>query len=227
MGNGNPKAEAFQKLPGVLSKVVSTLERRQPIPDSRRATADPTYCLERAEILFACYRRDDANDPEKYAAAIAAVLSGYSREIVEYVTHPKTGLPITCKWPPTAFEVNEACQKIVERDAKLFQEAVQIRRQLDEREAVDKRRREPRLSIEELQAKYGGPNWGINTRPGAGVAASRGRFTEQSNQYFREKEFQARGQELPSDQFAASPTLRDAIERQRQPQPEPESAEHG
>lgn len=225
MGNGTPKVEAFQRLPDVCSKVVSTLAKRQPIQDSRKATADPTYSLERAEILFACYRRDDANDPEKYAAAIAAVLTGYSREIVEYITHPKTGLPVTCKWPPTAFEVNEACQKIVDREAKLFEQEAQIRRQLDEREAAERRRRnEPRLSIEELQAKYGGPNWGIDTGPHAEIKDRRSKYTEETNQRFREREFKKRGEEIPVDPLAASPILRGVIEAQRQ-QPETEGGE--
>ncbi len=59
--------------------------------------------------MFGCYRKSEASDPEIYAAATAAVLSEYSREVVDYVTDPRTGLPSRLKWLPSVFEVREAC----------------------------------------------------------------------------------------------------------------------
>jgi hypothetical protein len=60
--------------------------------------------------MFACYRRDEATDPEIYCAAIASILGdGYSLEVVEYVTDPRTGLPSTQKFLPTVAEVRSAC----------------------------------------------------------------------------------------------------------------------
>jgi hypothetical protein len=65
-------------------------------------------------MLFGCYRKAEANDPEVLSAAIAATLSEFPEEIIEYVTDPRTGLPATSKWVPSVFEVREACQKRME-----------------------------------------------------------------------------------------------------------------
>lgn len=62
-------------------------------------------------MLFGCYRKAEANDPEVLTAAIAAVLSEYPYDVVEYVTDPRTGLPSTSKWLPSVFEVREACEQ--------------------------------------------------------------------------------------------------------------------
>ena len=61
--------------------------------------------------MFGCYRKTDANDPEVLAAAIAATLAEFTRDVVEYVTDPRTGLPATSKWVPNVFEVREACER--------------------------------------------------------------------------------------------------------------------
>src|SRR5262245_5000966 len=50
------------------------------------------------------------HDPQTYSAAVAAVLGdGYSREVVEYVTDPRTGIPSKQKFLPAVAEVREAC----------------------------------------------------------------------------------------------------------------------
>jgi hypothetical protein len=68
----------------------------------------------KAGQLFGLYRRADAQDPETYVAGLAALLSEYSREIIDYVCDPRTGLPRTLKWPPTIADVAGACDKQVE-----------------------------------------------------------------------------------------------------------------
>lgn len=65
-------------------------------------------------MLFGCYRKAEANDPEILSAAITATLAEFPEEIIEYVTDPRTGLPATSKWVPSVFEVREVCQKRVE-----------------------------------------------------------------------------------------------------------------
>lgn len=65
-------------------------------------------------MLFGCYRKTEANDAEVLAAAVAATLAEFPVEVIEYVTDPRTGLPATSKWPPTVFEVREACEKRLE-----------------------------------------------------------------------------------------------------------------
>jgi hypothetical protein len=85
----------------------------EPLPNSQKklnggnlhSGLAPDYLLKRAELLFACYRKDEAHDPQTYSAAVAALLGdGYSRSIVEYVT-----LPSRQKFLPTVAEVREAC----------------------------------------------------------------------------------------------------------------------
>jgi hypothetical protein len=59
--------------------------------------------------MFGCYRRDDAHDPDTYAAAISAVLAEYPESVVRYVTDPRTGIPRKLKFLPSVAEVAEAC----------------------------------------------------------------------------------------------------------------------
>ncbi len=65
-------------------------------------------------MLCACYRKDEAVNPEVYAAAVEAVLSDYPREVIEYVTDPRTGLPKRCAWLPSIKEVHDMCGEITE-----------------------------------------------------------------------------------------------------------------
>lgn len=60
-------------------------------------------------MLFGCYRKGDANDPETYTAAITAILSEYSPEVIQHVTDPRTGLARKNNWLPTVAEVDAAC----------------------------------------------------------------------------------------------------------------------
>ena len=71
-------------------------------------TCPPQTAAKRASILFGCYRRGDASDPDTYCAAVAAVLSRFSQEVVEYVTDPRTGIPGSCQWLPSVAEVKKA-----------------------------------------------------------------------------------------------------------------------
>ena len=100
----------------------------EPLPNSQKklnggnshSGLAPDYLLKRAELLFACYRKDEAHDPQTYSAAVAAVLGdGYSRSIVEYVTDPRTGLPSRQKFLPTVAEVREACDARAAHVARL------------------------------------------------------------------------------------------------------------
>ena len=43
--------------------------------------------------MFGCYRKGDANDPDTYTAAVAAVLSEYPEDTIRHVTDPRTGMP--------------------------------------------------------------------------------------------------------------------------------------
>jgi hypothetical protein len=78
---------------------------------SAQSPTSQALAIQRTALLFGCYRKGDANDPEIYTAAIAATLADYPAEVVEYVTDPRTGLPSKLKWLPTVAEVREACEK--------------------------------------------------------------------------------------------------------------------
>jgi len=69
------------------------------------------YAAERARLLFGCYRKGYANDPETYSAAITAILAEYEPEVIKRVTDPRTGIPRQLKFMPNPAEVAEACDK--------------------------------------------------------------------------------------------------------------------
>ena len=96
----------------------SQKQRSKDYSDSDRYLA---YCLRQAETIFGSYRRDEANNPETYAAAIAAVLTLYSKAVVDEVADPRTGIASEQKFLPNVFEVRTFCTKTAERlasDAK-------------------------------------------------------------------------------------------------------------
>ena len=64
-------------------------------------------------MLFGCYRRGEANDPDAYVLAIAAVLSRYEPDLVREVTDPNTGIQTTEKYMtfmPNAGELKVYCE---------------------------------------------------------------------------------------------------------------------
>jgi len=61
--------------------------------------------------MFGCFRKGDANDPEIYVSAVAAILSEYPDSVIDYVTDPRTGLPRRSKWLPQPSEVADACDE--------------------------------------------------------------------------------------------------------------------
>jgi hypothetical protein len=75
-------------------------------------------------LLFGCYRKGDANDPEIYTAAVAAVLAEYEPDVITRVTDPRTGLPRKTKFLPNPAEVSEACdeaRKVLKAEAAAMQ----------------------------------------------------------------------------------------------------------
>ena len=67
------------------------------------------FAAKRAAILFGCYRRGEANDPETYTMGITAILSEYSEEVILHVTDPRTGIARKIKFLPSIPEVDAAC----------------------------------------------------------------------------------------------------------------------
>lgn len=88
--------------------------------ESALAQSLNSFPAQRAAVLLGCYRKGDAQDPETYTAAVAAILSEYSMEVIQHVTDPRTGLARKTNWLPTVAEVDAACmnhsQWCVKRD---------------------------------------------------------------------------------------------------------------
>jgi hypothetical protein len=61
-------------------------------------------------MLFGCYRKGDANDPDTYTAAITAILAEYAPEVIQRATDPRTGMARKLKFLPTVAEVSEECE---------------------------------------------------------------------------------------------------------------------
>lgn len=64
-------------------------------------------------MLSGSYRRTDANDPDMYIAAIAAVLAMYDVDLIREVTDPRTGIGTTEKYAgfmPNAGELKLYCE---------------------------------------------------------------------------------------------------------------------
>lgn len=98
----------FRTIASPLAPLLDDLRKPQSAASSPSGL-DPAYCLSRTKILFSCYRKDEAHDPETYCSAVAATLSEFPRQVVEYVTDPRTGLPSSSKFLPNVAEVRAAC----------------------------------------------------------------------------------------------------------------------
>lgn len=114
----------------------------------------------RAKILLGCYRTGDANDPETYVAAIAAILARYPEDVMTSVTHPATGLPSKKGWLPTVKEVVDACDEAVEFAVQNAARMKRVAEQMEMRERMD---RGEKPTLEQLKEKYG-PSWGLTPR---------------------------------------------------------------
>ncbi len=59
------------------------------------------------------FRRGEANDPEIYAASVAAILSDYPEEVINFATDPRTGLQTRFEYPPSLKAVREECERLM------------------------------------------------------------------------------------------------------------------
>jgi hypothetical protein len=88
---------------------------RGPSVGNKSGGPDQAYCLWMTQTLFACYRKDEAHDADLYCAAVAAVLGDYSREVIERVVDPRTGIAAEMKFLPAVAEVIAFCDRTVKR----------------------------------------------------------------------------------------------------------------
>ena len=147
---------------------------REKNPSSRSVTASPHTAgsqgpspqdrypqgLAGARTLLGAYRRGEAADPETYISSVGLVLAEYEPWVISRVTDPRIGIASNLKFLPTVAEVKAACEAEM---APVYRE--NARRKVDEewrqRRAEAEVDRGNRPTYAELQAKYGGKNWGI------------------------------------------------------------------
>jgi hypothetical protein len=103
-------------------------------------------------MLLGCYRKDDAHDPEIWAAAVVSLLRCYPESVVVTVTEPASGLPSKIKFLPSIAEVKEACEAEMSAIHKTQQRAEMLRAQKARRGEDEKltRKRTP----EEVQTEW-------------------------------------------------------------------------
>jgi hypothetical protein len=88
-------------------------------------------------VLFGCYRKGDANDPDRYIGAVIAVLSDYPEDTIRHVTDPRTG--VSTKYPdymPNAGQVRQACEDHYGPTRRAVEREAAEQRQLAERKRL-------------------------------------------------------------------------------------------
>ncbi len=96
----------------------------------------PSQSLKQARTLLACYRKGEAEDPETYVAAVAALLDGYPEDVRAFVADPRTGIAGKVKFLPTLSEVRDACEAAMEPRRQAARRVAEFNRRqklLDER----------------------------------------------------------------------------------------------
>lgn len=158
--------------------------------------------------MFGCWRKVDAADPETFITAVAAVLADYPESVVLYVTDPRTGLPGKQQFPPSPYEVKQACEAEMapivrqrEREARYVQ---------TERLLAAPQGRRP--SEAELREKYG-PNWGIRapteTQKRKAMTPAQAKEALRALSPLSDEEFEAQWEKTP-DQPTSSRTIGEA-----------------
>lgn len=138
-------------------KIAASYPQPGALPTVSQHSTDPQTAATRALMLLGCYRKGDAEDPDTYATAVAAVLSQYPADVVQRVTDPRTGIAGRSKFLPTVSEVREACEAAsaaADRAAKRARDlAAQVAR---EQESLRfERERASRPTSEQLAAVHG------------------------------------------------------------------------
>lgn len=151
--------EHFQTIAGALRKPQTGLSN-EPKKENSPSDLDPAYCLKASRVLFACYRRDEAADPELYCAAVAATFAGFSKQVVDHVSDPRTGIASELKFLPAVAEVRASCVATASRMVLLAKPSVELRRS-----PQPLIKREPGTGYFEMFEKHGRPT-GFFEQPG-------------------------------------------------------------
>lgn len=101
--------DEFKQVATSFQPPKTSLSESKPLESVPMTAEHLQFAAKRARLLFGCYRKGDANDPETYTAAITAILADYDDEVIVHVTDPRTGIARTNKFMPNPAEVAEAC----------------------------------------------------------------------------------------------------------------------
>lgn len=123
--------------------------------DSDLALSREVYCLRAVRVMYACWRKTDAFDPEIFAAGAGAVLAEYSLDIVDLVCDPRTGLPSKLQFPPTIKEIRDSCDSIISIRKEHADRDKRLRAQFAERDEYERElaERKNHQTASELEAK--------------------------------------------------------------------------
>jgi hypothetical protein len=113
---------------------------------------DLAMATERTRIMLGCYRDWGDRDPEIYTRAIVSVLARYPECVAIAVTEPATGIPSKIKRQPEIADVVEACETEM---APIFRQYQRDRIEGERRRALPAPPKGPKMTIEEMEAKWG------------------------------------------------------------------------
>lgn len=134
---------------------------------SRNFLLAPDLCLQRARLICGQYRRDEAQDPDIFAQALALVLGDYPAHIVDFACDPRTGIITEYKMGlPNVGQIRDFLETVNERYEKQVTYEDRVAKQLQERDEWLKKEladKQNRPTYDELKAKHG-PNWGLGVK---------------------------------------------------------------
>jgi hypothetical protein len=108
------------------------------------------YALMRTELMFGCFRKGEANDPEIYAAGVAKTLAMYPRDCIDYVTDAVTGWPAKSDFFPSVREIRAECEAYCAPVRRAMEREAAERRQIAERKTLAIADGCPRKTYEQL-----------------------------------------------------------------------------
>lgn len=111
-----------------------------------------TLATARATLMFGCFRRDEASDPEIFMDAAIAILLDYPDDVIISVTDPRNGIPSRQKWPPQPQEVKAACEELYAFERRKQAREAKLKEQFDER-AKSEATGNPQQTYDEFRAE--------------------------------------------------------------------------
>src|SRR5262245_20189272 len=101
----------FRRLPPINPSApqpsASKPQAGSPSPALQDSRPGPTEISDCVSCLMGQYRKDDAHDPEIYAASLGTLFLDYPPYVLQWAIDPRTGIATKHKWLPSISEVKE------------------------------------------------------------------------------------------------------------------------